>query len=538
MAIATREEPMRLRPASPGVWVDVPPRPAAARGIAWRLFLTCWLVYALHFATNTVREIYPALSLGDHLSLDVSEYVGLHPDIFEIPGRGAFINNNPGASIVGAVPYVLARPVIDRVVEGVQKARAGAASVEAEYRTIYPMAQEFYRKARERGLDVKFGLAAAVMQAFAMAPLSALSAVVMFRILASITASVRAAMWLTLLYAFATPVFYRTAQLNQNLLVGHFALFAFALLWRPWDNPRRSGRPRYLLAGLLSGVTLALDYSGLVVIASVGLYACLRRAALPAGARSRSDLVYFAAGVLGAVSVLLGYQWVSFGNPFYPAQYYMPATAYSQQGYLGMAWPRPDLLWESAFGIRFGLFTSAPLLLLALWVPGWLRERRIIGTLETWWVLGFSLLFFLFSAANQYGHLQFNSGVRYMVPVSPFLFLLAAGAMLRLPVFLASLVGVFGTYWSWCLAMHRDVEQGWGIFEALRRITLEGFRLPWLTTLEGLGYVDAGASALPLLTLMGVVLWILWALGPPARDPGPFLGSAYPELTSKEVSSR
>ena len=70
-------------------------------GVALRLFVTCWMLYVLHFATNTVREIYPALSLGDHLSFDVSEYVGFHPDIFEIPGRGAFINNNPGASIVG-----------------------------------------------------------------------------------------------------------------------------------------------------------------------------------------------------------------------------------------------------------------------------------------------------------------------------------------------------------------------------------------------------------------------------------------------------
>ena len=29
----------------------------STRGVAWRLFLTCWLVYALHVATNTVREI-------------------------------------------------------------------------------------------------------------------------------------------------------------------------------------------------------------------------------------------------------------------------------------------------------------------------------------------------------------------------------------------------------------------------------------------------------------------------------------------------
>ena len=100
------------------------------------------------------------------------------------------------------------------------------------------MAREFYRKARERGLDVKFGLAAAVMQALLMAPLSALSGVVMFYVLGSLTSG-RAALFLALLYAFATPVFYRTAQLNQNLLVSHFTFFAFALLWRPWDKPVR-----------------------------------------------------------------------------------------------------------------------------------------------------------------------------------------------------------------------------------------------------------------------------------------------------------
>ena len=56
----------------------------STRGVAVRLFLTCWLIYGLHFATNTVREIYPALSLGDHLSFNVSEYSGLHGH-FEFP---------------------------------------------------------------------------------------------------------------------------------------------------------------------------------------------------------------------------------------------------------------------------------------------------------------------------------------------------------------------------------------------------------------------------------------------------------------------
>ncbi len=486
------------------------------RAVALRLFVTCWLVYVLHFATNTVREIYPALSLGDHLSFDVSEYLGMHDDIFEIPGRGAFINNNPGASILGAIPYTLARPIIDRVVERVQLARATSREPAPEYITIYPMAREFYRKARERGLDVKFGLAAGVMQAFFMAPLSALSAVVMFYILVSLTSSVRAALLLALLYAFATPVFYRTAQLNHNLLVAHSALFAFASLWRPWDDPSRPQRPRYLVAGLLCGWAVVLDYSGLLVVSVLSLYGLVRRSSLPAEARSRNDVLRFAIGLLCSIAVLIGYQWLCFGHPLYPAQHYMPPAEFTHHGYRGMDWPHLDLLWETAFGIRFGLFLSAPLLLLALYIPGWFRAgTRIVGRREMWCIVIFSLAFFLFCAANQYGRMQFNTGVRHIVPISPFLFILAAGVLVQMPTTLAALIGIVTTYWSWCLAMYRDVEQGLGVFESVIHTTLEGFRLPWLTTLERLGYFAGEASAIPLLVLLGVIVWTLWNVGVP-----------------------
>jgi hypothetical protein len=488
-------------------------------GIGIRLFWTCWLIYALHFATNTVREIYPALSLGDRLSFDVSEYVELHPDIFEMPGRGAFINSNPGASILGAIPYTLARPIIDPMVTRVQRARASASEpAPVEYQTIYPMAQEFYRKARERGLDVKFGLAAAVMQSLLMAPLSALSAVVMFYVLAQLTSSVRAALLLALLYAFATPIFYRTAQLNQNLLVSHFAFFVFALLWRPWDHPSNPQRPQYLLAGLLSGWTIVLDYSGLIAVLVLGIYGLARRSSLPAPARRSGDAAQFIVGVAGCVALLWAYQWLCFGSPLQPAQSYMPMATFTHYGYRGMYWPQLDLLWETAFGLRFGLFTSAPILLLALYIPAWFsRGGRLLDNRELWCVIAFTLAFFLFCAGNQYGRMQFNSGVRHIVPVVPFLFLVAAGVLLRMPVMLAALLGVVTTYWSWCLAMYRDVEQGLGVFESLIHISLEGFRLPWLMTLERMGYFPNGVSPIPLLVLCGAILLVLWRVPAPVK---------------------
>ena len=482
------------------------------RGIGTRLFITCWLIFTMHFATNTVREIYPALSLADHLSFDVSEYAGLHPDIFVIEGRGTFINNNPGASLMGAVPYLMLRPVTDRIVGRILKSRAENPQPAAQYETIYPMAQDFYRRAHERGFDVKFGLAAAIMQAFVMAPISALSVVVIFYILLNLTKNVKSSVFLALLFAFATPLFYRTAQLNQNALLASFTLFSFALLWRPGSG-EKSKKPFYFLAGLCAGWTVVLDYSGLVAVLALSGYAFSRWLSFEREDRRALDLIRFSAGIAVCAAALMAYQWFCFGNPVLPAQSYMPAANYTELGYRGFSFPQPDLLFETAFGIRYGLFTSAPILLFAFFIPLWLRKKnRLLEKRELIFALGFTLSFFVFCAANQYGRMQFNTGVRHIVPVVPFIFLLSAGVLLKLPRIWAVLAGIFATYWSWALVMYRDVEQGLGVFESIKHVTLEGFRLPWLMTLERMGYVQ-NASVVPLFLLCAAMIWALWNIG-------------------------
>ncbi|MCP4358086.1 MAG: hypothetical protein GY796_08750 [Chloroflexi bacterium] len=487
------------------------------RGIAIRLFLTCWIIYGLHFATNIVREVYPAMSLGDHLTFDVTEYQGLHPDIFEYPGRGWYINNNLGASILGAVPYSLARPLIDTITTRVQTSRAASGAEAPEYESVYPLAREFYRRAFTKGLDIKFGMAAGVMQAGLMAPLSALSAVLMFYVLVYLKVGVRLSLALALLYAFATPIFYRTAQLNHNLLQSHFIFFAFVLLWRPWDTADNPHRPRYFLAGLLCGWTIVLDYSGMILIAAVSLYTLLRWWGMPEGKRPFSDLIWYGLGVTASVSVLLAVQWIAFGHPIYPAQQYMPDTRFSGAGYQGMSLPQLDLIFILLFGSQYGLFTSAPFLLLALYPPAWFNQQfRLIGNKETWFILFLSLSFLLFTAANQFSRMQFNTGIRHIVPVTPFLFLIAAGLFLRLPKMLAWLFAILTVYWSWALAMYRDVELGRGILEAPINITLDGPRLPWLQTLDLMGILPDFNVAIPILLLAGLGIAALWLLNIPA----------------------
>ena len=501
--------------------VKFPVQPATWRysvtGTAVRIFLTTWLVFTLHFATNTVREIYPAMSLGDHLSFDVSEYSGLHPDIFTLEGRGTFINNNPGASMIGALPYLISKPAIDLVVDRVERSRANQQAVDPpKYDTIYPMAQEFYKAARDRGYDVKFGLAAGTTQAFASAPISALGAVVMFLALLGLTKNIRVSAIFSLLYAFSTPILFRTAQLNQNVLLANFALFAFVLIMRPAAAANKK-RPFYLLSGLLCGWTVVLDYSGVVFVLALSIYVFLKWKDTEKNNRKVSDLVRFAAGVAVSISVLLAYQWICFGNPLLPAQSYMPPANFTDLGYRGFSFPRADLLFETAFGMRYGLFTSAPILLLVFAVPFWLRRSsRLMEYRETFFVVLFTVMFFIFCSANQYGRMQFNTGVRHILPVVPFLFILAANVLLRLPKLFAVPFAIAATYWSWCLAMYRDVEQGSGILEAVKHITLEGFQLPWLTTLERMGIVGH-ASVIPLFLLCSILLWLIWSLG--ARRP-------------------
>src|SRR3990172_2308209 len=236
----------------PSVMPDLPSEPIswrlAPRSLARRLFVTCWLVYVLHFATNIVREIYPALAIGDHFSFRVDEYARIHPDIFEKKGYGWHIGNNPGVSMIAAIPYALARPVIDSIVERVLQNRAARGQIEPpSYDSPWPMAREFYMEAWRRGYDVKFGLAAFVIQSMCMAPSSALGVVVMFYVLRRVFGSNKTAILLALLYAFGTPIFFRTGTLNHNLMLGHFAFLGFVAMWNPANSSRWSTHTRFFL---------------------------------------------------------------------------------------------------------------------------------------------------------------------------------------------------------------------------------------------------------------------------------------------------
>lgn len=490
--------------------------------IRLRLFLSCWLVYVLHFATDFVREHYLVVSLVEDHSYRLDKYFGLHVDIFQNPPEakepGAHHGANPGISMVAAVPYFLTRPAVDWVVSRELAARQARGDTAAIYRDDRPRRVEFYRKARALGLDLRFGLVSAITLALCMAPLSAASVVLMFGVLGATGLPRRAALGLSLVYAFGTPVFFRTAILNQNLALGIFAFIAFVLLWNPAQLVAWKPRTRALLAGLLGGLAFLCDYSGAIVMGLLGGYA-LWRAVDEEGWRSGvRQALWYGVGALPGVLLLWQYQWASFGNPFLPPQHWMAPVEWIEVGYKGVGGLSPELLKLLLIDPRFGLLLAMPLALLAVVAP-WLA-RRGAGPLprrEAVFCLVLSIALILFFSTVQYTRLQWVTGIRYLAPLFPFLFLAAVPALLRLPRMLAGGLVLVSLIVNWCIAMARD--QG-TILHNIERVFLEGFQLPWLTVVGKLSeqyapWLKGPVSPLPLFAVAGVLLWLIWRVRNP-----------------------
>jgi hypothetical protein len=335
---------------------------------------------------------------------------------------------------------------------------------------------------------------------------------------------------LVLLYGFGTPVFFRTAFLNQNLLVAQFSFFSFALLFGSEGAPPTSARAG--AAGFLAGLALLCDYSALVAVPLLGIY-CLYRCVRGARAdpqdavgssswamtASLHDVVPVAAMAAAAaipMGVLLAYQAWAFGNPIWPAQRYMPPAEYGAEGWYGFAGIDPELLYANLFDLRFGLVPAAPLLLLALAAPLVLRS---VGAPELALTVSVFLGFWLLGSATQFARLQWETGVRYLVPVVPFVFLPTAAVVVCLPRLVRGAVTALAVLQSWALAMVREDP-----ITSVRTVLADGPQLPWLKTLERTGdqygSVAAVLAANPAIMAVAVAVVpvaLLWLASRPMR---------------------
>lgn len=492
-----------------------------------RIFLTCWIVFALHFATNVVREHYPAFSLIEHGTFQCDDYAGFHSDIFEHTDGHHYIGNQVLGSVVAAVPLLAFDPLLDHL-EAIRKREPPPEDGGgAEYDTEYPMRRAFFRKVRERGLDLRFGASTVVTSAFLMAPLSALLVLLVFDVLSARGVRPRRAAWLAFLCAFATPVFYRSASLNHNLMLTLSVFGAFLALWPREGESLPLSPARRFTAGLLAGCAVAFDYAGVVPLLAFTAYLLWTHGrAGGVGGALRALPAYVLGGVPPAV-FLLWSQWTMYGDPFLPGQFWMPdQNQYVDDGVRGMTVPDVEVFLQNLFDPDWGMYAFAPLLLIGLWptrdrgdVPLVLprRERRFVAL----FVLGYML----FCAMNQYSRLQWNTGFRYLLTLVPFVFLQASDHLARMRTWVLAVVTVPVVLHSWVLGMVRYTPPVRGdphaVTESWRRVLTEGVQLPWLNVLSSTSSLPVPFLRSPLapyafVALAAVMILAVWRFRRPA----------------------
>ncbi|MDP9171772.1 MAG: hypothetical protein M3N54_14240 [Acidobacteriota bacterium] len=470
----------RLRALPPGAW-------------SWRVFLTCWLVYAFFWTPFIVREHFPALALAERGSLNVERYFGWTEDIFRGSNGGAYINNNPGASLTGAIPLLLFKPLLARVDAWNQTLPRPGEADEGE----------MFQRTLQEGRGIYFLLVAFLTSALIMGPATAATAGYLCSRLIQSGVPGSSATLCALVYGLGTPVLFRIGHLNHNLLVGNAGFLALLLLWDPED--RLLTALRAMLAGLLAGYSVLCDYSGVVVVAITALYVWLRSSQQTGRARFRI-LAAFAAGLAPAFAALALYQAWAFGSLYRPSQHYMAPTAPTSHGYRGFDWPSPSLAWANFFDPRFGLFLWCPALILAFWAPFQRSARYRLPRRETWVILTYFSLFVLFCAANQYSWLQPSTGFRYLVPIVGPMAVLAIQASQSLGKQLRRMLALLTCVQAMVVAaaQKNDVRLSLGTLWGRR------FEMLWMIRLAKAGVPASqwwSLSAFVLLTVLLVLLW-------------------------------
>jgi hypothetical protein len=110
--------------------------------------------------------------------------------------------------------------------------------------------------------------------------------------------------------------------------------------------------------------------------------------------------------------------------------------------------------------------------------------------------------------------MQFNTGVRYMVPAAPLLFIALVPVLLKMPRWAAIAIVLPTVIISWSVAMTREA-----VPMALWRVLTTGPELPWLTVLRKMSgayapFLAEHSSPIPVFMVVGIVLWLVWRNAP------------------------
>jgi hypothetical protein len=227
---------------------------------------------------------------------------------------------------------------------------------------------------------------------------------------------------ITLAYALGTLAFPYATLFYGHQLIAALLLIGFAILVRARHRDTPAPTWHLFAAGLLLGYAVVVEYPAALAAAPITIYAARF-------VRPWPRLGWLILGGLIPGLVLIAYHWAAFGGPL-TLPYEFSTQKHRHMGwFMGLGSPDGTAIRSILFTAYRGLFWSAPWLLLAL--PGAIvLLRRAHLRAEAIVCLVIAVLFVWLNASLVDWQGGWTLGARYLIPIIPFLAILAAGCAL------------------------------------------------------------------------------------------------------------
>ncbi len=375
-----------------------------SRSIYFLLFMLFFMTYAYFFqggGWNQNARICLTRAIIDHGTFAIDSYKEDAPEMEWVnTGDWAYYdghyysNKSPGLSFLAVPFFAASRMVLTRLIPD------------------------------DPGRQVL--LSAYVSTVCTVGVLSALLCLLIFYVFHRVfSMTVNASLVLTVLFGFGTLAFSYSTTFYCHMPAACCSFFSFVLAMRIRYDVSRNKNMMAVLAGFSAASAVLIEPSAMIMLAAVAF--CL--------VSVREGRSYIPLFVLGGIlpGVVLGwYNYTCFGHPM--------ASSYNYSNDLvmwkleGRLFGFPDLrrFYELLISPYRGLLFSSPVLLMA--IPGlFISLRRKQWLSEILFCAMISGVFIVFIAGFHAWHGGSAAGPRYLLPMFPFLYLLAGGSYVRLP---------------------------------------------------------------------------------------------------------
>jgi len=232
-------------------------------------------------------------------------------------------------------------------------------------------------------------------------------------------------LFLTLLYGFGTLAFSYSTTFYSHQPAAFCSFFSFVLvLYIRYGNLQKKGYLA-LLAGFSSALAVVIEPSTFLMLGAVLIY-------LVSFKENRKYIPFFILGCFPPRIVQAVYNFICFGNPFSSSYHYAnDMVMWRVDGKL-FGIPRAMRFFHLLFSAYRGVFFSSPIFIMAL--PGiysYLKDRK--WRVEAIFCVTLSVFFIILIASFHAWHGGSTPGPRYLLPLFPFIFLIAGFSLSKFP---------------------------------------------------------------------------------------------------------